>query len=305
MKNKYITLLTIMLATFSMIGCSSKSNESIQETDNHVITLNYIEHNFISPGNNTVKFSEKYKHQFDNEENTLVKVNEIILTGNKKVYEKEEDIVKYSNKKYKGLYEAVSELSKPCTNEALVNFIVEYFRPRHDEIRCAVSFYGTQASDNMSESINEELEYLNNETDYYNIKDRYNTDVKWSLRVFDVDGSGKEFSRVMLYGCDSYIIGLNLDRTISKNYGQETIVEQPVENEDNTVTENTEDNSIVDETVENTEDNNIESEDESTENSVETESEVYENNSIEEDNAVYENNSIEEEDNTVYIEEDN
>ena len=77
MKNTKIALLTLMLTTSSLIGCSSVEEEVVISNEKHVIKLDYEAHNFILPSENTTKYSEKYKNQFGDSEVELKPVNYI------------------------------------------------------------------------------------------------------------------------------------------------------------------------------------------------------------------------------------
>ena len=239
MKIRQIAIASLMLASLVLSGCSDNIDNQLDSSESHLILMDYKANNFISPSNNTVKYSEKYLHQFDNEIIEVKKVNEIILTGNNPIYEVNGDIITYKDKEYINLFSEISKIEKPCSNEALINFIVEYFNSSYNQVYCNVNIFkyeqSTDTEGYAGEYINEELEYLDAETDYYRLVERYNKPIEWSIDIYDVDSSGKEFSHNKIYGCTDYMFGLNLDRIISKDYGQLVKSEETIEPEDTTI----------------------------------------------------------------------
>lgn len=246
-RNKMLTLVLLSLASLSIVGCNKNDNTNqsniIAPEREDLIVLDYEEHEFLTPSNETIKYSEKYKYQFKNEETEIIPVNEIKLAGNKKIYNLDGNIVKYKEKEFIDLYDGVTSIDKPCSTEALINFIVEYFNTDEKTVYCQVNHMNSiqDEMENIGE-VDGDIEYIDEgsntlfeNTDFDRIYERYNQqDIEWSITVSDNIGY------IELYGSRDYIVGYNLDRQIVKDYEHEDIIFEETEDITNETENNTE-----------------------------------------------------------------
>ena len=208
----------ISLISLALSGCSI-SNSKI-DTSNLKYSLELIE-----PDSMTLNYGNQLSiqnaHGQEIEYPTVEEVQvfgEIQLTGTPvPIYETTEDgSVIYNGTTFDGLITKVASLSKPCSNEALITFIIDSVTSENGTVYIYVddSSGDGGAEDDTTTPVSESIA---GSPSYEAIVEKYGEDVQWLLTL-----NGDNVSYI--YGCSSYMIYWGSNQTQSVDYGGEDYV---------------------------------------------------------------------------------
>lgn len=276
-----------ILMSLVLSGCST--TDSTVDTSNLKYSLELIEPDSmtLNYGNQlSIQNAQGQTIEYPTAEEVQV-FGEIQLTGTPvPIYETTEDgSVIYNGTTFDGLANKVESLSKPCSNEALITFIIDSVASKNGTVYVYVdddSSEDLEVADDTSTPVSESIA---GSPSYEAIVNKYGSEVQWLLTL-----NGDNVSYI--YGCSSYMLYWGSTEVQSVDYGGEAY--------DSTEESSTE----VNETESYTEEDTIESGEEITsEGMEESTSESGEESTIEDETTSEETESTEQETETVEGEE--
>lgn len=280
-----------ILMSLVLSGCST--TDSTVDTSNLKYSLELIEPDSmtLNYGNQlSIQNAQGQTIEYPTAEEVQV-FGEIQLTGTPvPIYETTEDgSVIYNGTTFDGLANKVESLSKPCSNEALITFIIDSVASKNGTVYVYVdddSSEDLEVADDTSTPVSESIA---GSPSYEAIVNKYGSEVQWLLTL-----NGDNVSYI--YGCSSYMLYWGSTEVQSVDYGGEAY--------DSTEETTEESSTEVNETESSTEEGTTESGEESTSESVkEPTSESGEESTIEDETTSEETESTEQETETVEGEE--
>lgn len=275
-----------ILMSLVLSGCST--TDSTVDTSNLKYSLELIEPDSmtLNYGNQlSIQNAQGQTIEYPTAEEVQV-FGEIQLTGTPvPIYETTEDgSVIYNGTTFDGLANKVESLSKPCSNEALITFIIDSVTSKSGTVYVYVdddSSEDLEVADDTSTPVSESIA---GSPSYEAIVNKYGSEVQWLLTL-----NGDNLSYI--YGCSSYMLYWGSTEVQSVDYGGEAY-------------DSTEETTEVNETESSTEEGTTESGEESTSESVkESTSESGEESTIEDETTSEETESTKQETETVEGEE--
>lgn len=276
-----------ILMSLVLSGCST--TDSTVDTSNLKYSLELIEPDSmtLNYGNQlSIQNAQGQTIEYPTAEEVQV-FGEIQLTGTPvPIYETTEDgSVIYNGTTFDGLANKVESLSKPCSNEALITFIIDSVTSKSGTVYVYVdddSSEDLEVADDTSTPVSESIA---GSPSYEAIVNKYGSEVQWLLTL-----NGDNVSYI--YGCSSYMLYWGSTEVQSVDYGGEAY--KPTEEGS---TEMNETDSTTEEiTTESGEESTSKSEEEST-------SESEEESTVEDETTSEETESTEQETETVEGEE--
>lgn len=273
-----------ILMSLVLSGCST--TDSTVDTSNLKYSLELIEPDSmtLNYGNQlSIQNAQGQTIEYPTAEEVQV-FGEIQLTGTPvPIYETTEDgSVIYNGTTFDGLANKVESLSKPCSNEALITFIIDSVTSKNGTVYVYVdddSSEDLEVADDTSTPVSESIA---GSPSYEAIVNKYGSEVQWLLTL-----NGDNVSYI--YGCSSYMLYWGSTEVQSVDYGGEAY--------DSTEEGSTE----MNETESTTEEITTESGEEST--TEETTTESGEESTVEDETTSEETESTEQETETVEGEE--
>lgn len=252
-----IKIYIIMLASLMLVGCeqSDNVNNSVNDIDNEIIQFSTDENTIkISEIPEDIREDENSKNYNDyTVQDTTFGEMKINGTDSSIEYEIDGADIIYKGIRYKGLYEAATNIEIPCDASTFINFMIKCTSIDEDVV---ITYINENKQTDIEESINYEdttisfLDDLSYMPEYIEIKDKYGKDVTCCVEVLNTSGK----LMAALYSCDSYITYIGDSSPIEVDMSKycnnsETDVDKTIENEST---------EIIDDNTEELEDDNME-----------------------------------------------
>ena len=228
--NKRVAL--IVMSSLLLSGCSVSTSEV--DTSNLKYSLELIE-----PDSMTLNYENRLSIQGgtqSNEEDSVITpeetavYGEVNLTGTPIVlYETTDNgSVVYNGTTFDGLETKVASLNKPCSNEALITFIIDSVTSANGTVYVYVDGNTNENSgDDTTIPLGTNLE---GSEPYDSLVKEHGEDIQWLLTL-----NGDNVSYI--YGCSSYMIYWGSNQTQSVDYGGEDYVPSTEASTEDTTTE--------------------------------------------------------------------